>query len=194
MRKNKNNNNNRNKGPRIPSDKMILYRQLHEVDWREVAAAIVFTDSADTGYDLYTSIAGTADYTNMVAEYGELQYCRVEFNYSNFITSGNAVTVNIANGMFGVRQGIFDTTVTVKNAFAVTALPGSITICNNRKFNYITDIVMKNFVASSTTNLITTNVPKVNFYGGWFTAASGAITNLGYIAIRVLFKCKSKII
>jgi len=167
-----------------------INRQLYEKDFQVIDGAISLPDGANTGFDLYTSINGVTDYTNLVVSYGEFQWIAVEFRYMPYFRY-SAVVTDYAIGAFGVREGTFDVTVTAKSETAVLQLPGSFLVTNKDPFSYNTEIVHKTPISTSDTNTAQSEVPKVNFYVGYGTAAT-TNTGLGVLHVRLLVKAFSK--
>jgi hypothetical protein len=165
---------------------------LNEVDKYEVEYSIAAIDSADIGYDLYSVVLANAlGYANLLPSYGELRLHSVSFQYVPYFAHSTLIT-DSSIGAFGVRQGVFDVTVATKTAANVLRLPGSLMVTNKERWNFTTMLVNSPYFTNTTTNLVTTIMPKVNFYFGWFTPST-TNSSAGRLLIRVYIHAKSKI-
>ncbi len=169
----------------------LLYKQLTERDMYVIDYLVTVNETADIGYDLYTQISGSTDYTNLQLSYGEFSFRSVTFQFVPFFC-GSALATDYANGVFGTRQGVFDTGVTNKTVAALIRTPGSRLIDNKTKWSMTVPILHSTFFASSETNTATSDVPKLNYYFAWLNNAS-TNTSKGMLAIRLKIQARSKI-
>jgi hypothetical protein len=195
MTKNRNKNkrpggrrNRRGRGRRMGGE---LAKQLYEADVQVMDLVVPILESADQAYDLDSTISASVDYTNLATSYGELKYVYVTFRYFPFF-SESALSTDYANGAFGVRQGVFDVGVATRTLSQVIRLPGSKLIDNKSPWTFSTPIVNSKYFPAGMTNTIVSEVPKVNFYFGWFNNAS-TNTNKGMLHIKLSCKARSKI-
>lgn len=180
------------RSPGIQSQALQLNKQLREVDMYVIDYIQGgIPDTANSAFDLYTQINTTTDYTNLVVTYGELAWMAVSFTFVPFLRN-SALSTDYATGCFGVRQGIFDVTVSTKSVLNVARLPGSIDITNRNNWIYNTPIVHNEYFSATDTNTAQSEVPKVNYYFGLQNAAT-TNTALGFLHVRLSVKAKSKI-
>jgi hypothetical protein len=179
-----------NKQRKLMNNRYQLTRQLFETDIYLVDYAFAPTDNASTGYDLYSVISLSTDYSNNALSYGEMSWLAVEFRYMPFLRY-SALNTDYAIGAFGTRQGVFDVTVAAKTYQNVIREPGSLLITNKDPFDLKTPITQKRFVSTTDTNTIVSEVPKVNFYFAWSNVASTS-TVLGLLHVRLLVKYRAK--
>jgi hypothetical protein len=190
-KRNSNKNRNARNNAGLPSERMEIYKQIHEVDFLVVDVAIAVPDTANTGYDLYTQIAGSTDYTNALLAYGEMSWQYFEFRQTPYFEHSTLQT-DTAICAFGVRQGIFDTTVAAKTFANVLREPGSFITTNKSWFTFKCDSINKKWISASETNTIVSACPKVNFYYGLNGFAS-TNTNLSQLHIKIGINFRSKI-
>lgn len=168
-----------------------LLKQLTEVDYLVVDYAVTVNEVADVGFDLYTVISASTDYTNLLLTYGEIAYQSVTFSYIPFFT-GSALATDYANGIFGFRQGVFDVGVSAKAIASLARTPGSKLIDNKSKWSCTVPIVHNKYFSSSETNTAVSDVPKFNYYFAWYNNAS-TNTNKGLLLIKLSIKARCKI-
>jgi hypothetical protein len=170
--------------------KQELYKQLYEKDLQVIDSYIEPNDTTNIGYDLYSVINTATDYSNMQTSYGEMRWVAVEFEYMPFFRY-SAVVTDYALGYFGVRQGVFDTTVTAKSAIQTTQLPGSFQISNKDPWRYKTPIVHNKPISTSDTNTAQSEMPKVNFYFG-YSQETSTNSSAGNLHIKLILYAYSK--
>jgi hypothetical protein len=168
-----------------------LYRQLHENDLYVIDLAVAVNETTDIGYDLYTAITASTDYTNLLITYGEIAYQSVTFSYNPFF-SGSVLVTDYANGVFGTRQGVYDVGVTAKTIASLIRTPGSLLINNKQAWSRFYPIVHNGFFSSSETNTAVSDVPKFNYYFCWFNNAS-TNTSKGLLYIKMVVRARCKI-
>jgi hypothetical protein len=172
------------------SNKLQLYKQLYEKDLQVIDTLIEPNDTTNIGYDLYSVINTATDYSNMQTSYGEMRWVAAEFEYMPFFRY-SAVVTDYALGYFGVRQGVFDTTVTAKSALQTVQLPGSFQISNKDPWKYKTPIVHNKPISTSDTNTAQSEMPKVNFYFG-YTQDTTTNSSAGNLHIKLVLYAFSK--
>lgn len=173
------------------SEKQQLYKQLYEADLLVIDTVYTMVDSASTGWDLYTQIAGSTDYTNALVAYGEMSWQSVEFNVVPHYHTTTLLT-DFAQGAFAIRQGVFDITVTAKNFINVLREPGSFEISNKLPWFFRSPIVMKNYISTTDTNTAQSQVPKINSYCG-YNVLTTTNSNQNQIHCKVLILFRAKI-
>jgi len=147
------------------------------------------TDSAASGFDLYTFLAGSsADYTSMVGLYGMIRFDSVLIKFMPFSIYSTTAS-DKANGFASLIQGVYN--VAPSGGTATLNDPGSITIHNCVPFTLSLKIV-GGFIPSDTTNTQTSLMPKVLFTYYWNTASTTQ-SSKGLVHVRVLFSVKARL-
>jgi len=192
--KNKNRHNNKNKNHKdgfFPSNKDLIYKQLFQVDMYVIDYTLALNETADLAADFYTTIFNSVDYTNLLLTFGEVSWQSITFKYEPYFVGSSLVT-DFANGVFGIRQGVFDVTVTAKTIASTTRLPGSIQVTNKDKWATSQPVVHNHFFSTSETNTQVSDVPKINYYCNWFNNAS-TNTSKGLLYIRLVVHARCKV-
>lgn len=184
-------NNNKKRGAILPkSSSSLYYQQLMTPVLRVLDLTLQIPDSANGAYDLHDTISLSNDFIALKAEYGLIKFTKLIIDMEPYFPY-SALATDQAVGAFGVRQGVFDNTVTVKNLADVSTLPGSILVTNKTKHTHITPI-FGDFFASNLQNTQTSDVPKVNFYFAWDTLAT-TNTDKSLFRLKLVVLAKSKL-
>ncbi len=156
----------KNKQNKKKNNKQMLnmQQQISEEDIHCVDVLINLQDAANVAFDQYTLVSASTDYTDLQSKYGMFKYQSCEVRFQPYFQYSSLIT-DSAVGVFAIRQGVFDVTVTTKTASNVARIPGSFTITNKNSWG-IKFPISGSYFPSAMTNTAVSNVPKVNLYAG----------------------------
>jgi hypothetical protein len=173
------------------NEKVSLYKQINQSDYYVIDFIQGVQDSSSYADDVFTQMSAVTDYVDLIALYGQIKIITLDFAYKPYLVVPLAFT-DVANGVFALRQGFFNapTPATISLGQAIE-LPGSILHNNMREFKYRYDIVDSPWFSSSTTNTLTSIVPKIIWYFSYNTTTT-TNSNKALLHVRMAVLAKAR--
>lgn len=181
----------RRKGKAMPNYRTEMVKQITQVDFYVVDWFETFTFSNNNLNTLYSGIITSTDYTNLQISFGEFKILYIEIAYTPIMTTPLVATDN-ANAIFAFRQGVFEAAPAAKSAINAARLPGSKDVCKFIPFRSRFKIYDPKFFASTTTDTIVSEYPKVTYYLSPYLADTTNNT-FGLFHMRVGMNVRNKI-
>jgi len=103
------------------------------------------------------------------------------------ITKVSTTRSDLAMGVFAVRQGIFDITVSPVSVTTAVQYPFNVPLRNQEAFTRFVPCNCSNWFPNSIANTSVSPVPKFNYYFAWYAVAStNTAQNIFVVKIKVL--------
>jgi len=150
-------------------------------------------DYQNDARDLFTIMASTSnDWAQFRDIYSQFRIVSVVFTVIPALFNSATVS-DSAMGLFAVRQGIFETSVSTQSVSTVLQYPGTSPLHNMKEGQYTFKVYPTNFFSNTDVNAANTTVPKVTYYSSWYKLAT-TNTAQGIVQVRVRLLARGRII
>jgi len=189
---NKKSNGNR-KGRSQPDAPLSLYKQLMESASLEVGYYHNLIDYQNDARDLFNSLnALSSDYSQYRDIYTNFKIVYVTFKVVPAYLIPTALSDN-AMGLFGMRQGIYESTPITQSVSTLTQYPGTRPLHNFRGRVYSYPVLNSEWFSNTELNTNVSDVPKFTYYAAWYKVAT-TNTAQSIVQVKVRLVAKGKLI
>lgn len=189
-RRNKRNNKGKsNKRGSQRTGTLSLYKQLVETSVLEVGFYHNLLDYQNDARDLFTQMnSGSNDYSQYRDIYTHFKMIQVSFTVVPAFAIPVALSDN-AMGLFGMRQGIFESSPISQSVSTLAQYPGTRPLHNFKGRVYSYPIISSEWFSNTETNTAVSDVPKFTYYTAWYKVAT---TNTAQAIVQVKVKLVAK--